>query len=335
MQNLREQSLIDIWKFTLGLKNVRNEETFLNLGGDSLLALATVAQMRQRLGWNLTLGEFLRRPTIAALLADAPAGQLVNDSEAIIRMSNRGARTPIIFVHPANGLVLAYSKLANELGRDRGCYGIQSPCLMGETLPASLADIADRYADILYEEFGEDEFHLVGWSSACSLAFEIARCAADKGLNLRQLGLIDGCAVAPAASPATGNMAARLMSDLRGQDIAPASPPPFGIDATGVPELARYLFGPCASARPQAEVDLVNKLLQTYARHAAARDLHDLRGAPVCGVVLQSDDVDTAGEWRDLSDGKMAVVRIPGGHRGLWRDECIPEIAACLEQVAS
>ena len=82
---------------------------------------------------------------------------------------------------------IARWKLVHHLRHDRGCYGLQSPILTGATMPATLDELADVYADLIADEFGEDEFHLVGWSAGGVIAFELARRAAAKGLGLQKL----------------------------------------------------------------------------------------------------------------------------------------------------
>jgi acyl carrier protein len=54
-----EKSLSDIWKALLGIEEIGNEESFLNLGGDSLVALRIIARVRERAGITLTPTFFL------------------------------------------------------------------------------------------------------------------------------------------------------------------------------------------------------------------------------------------------------------------------------------
>jgi len=338
MTSLLEQSLVDIWKFTLGLENIGMEETFNSLGGGSMLALATVGQLRQRLGWEMALGDFLRRPTLTEMLEDSPTCQLVNDSTAVVRFSNRGSKTPIVFVHPADGLVLVYAKLAHLLGLDRGCYGLQSAVFAGETLPESLDAQAELYADLLYAEFGEDEFHLIGWSTGGVLAYEIARCASDKGLNLLQLGLID--ADIPSQineSRGADALLTQLYEDLRPQISSDWPAPTAGLSSecsVTKKDLARLLFG--REPREDASSSVyafIDDLLATYA--AQVELLRDYAPQPLNsaspGFVLQSEPGSTKTDWITQSNDEMRFARISAGANGLSSKDGAVEIASLIE----
>lgn len=60
-----EQTLCGIWAEVLGLERVGVNDDFLELGGDSMLALRIVARIRIAFGREVPLIEFLDRPTIA------------------------------------------------------------------------------------------------------------------------------------------------------------------------------------------------------------------------------------------------------------------------------
>ena len=60
-----EETIAMIWQEVLGCERVGIDERFLDLGGDSLLAMRVVARLRDALKMQLTLVHFFEAPTIA------------------------------------------------------------------------------------------------------------------------------------------------------------------------------------------------------------------------------------------------------------------------------
>jgi acyl carrier protein len=62
-----EQAIAGIWQELLGHDRFGADETFLEAGGDSLLAMRVLTRVRQQLGVEVALPDFLRASTVAAL----------------------------------------------------------------------------------------------------------------------------------------------------------------------------------------------------------------------------------------------------------------------------
>ena len=62
-----EQAIAGIWQELLGHDRFGADETFLEAGGDSLLAMRVLTRVRQQLGVDIALPDFLRASTVAAL----------------------------------------------------------------------------------------------------------------------------------------------------------------------------------------------------------------------------------------------------------------------------
>jgi acyl-CoA synthetase (AMP-forming)/AMP-acid ligase II/acyl carrier protein len=65
----REHVLADIWREVLGTSRVGLDDSFLDLGGDSMLATQLVSRVREWLGLNVTLRALFDAPTIATQVA--------------------------------------------------------------------------------------------------------------------------------------------------------------------------------------------------------------------------------------------------------------------------
>jgi acyl-coenzyme A synthetase/AMP-(fatty) acid ligase/aryl carrier-like protein len=80
-RSVTEQAIAGIWQELLEHDRFGADETFLAAGGDSLLAMRVLTRMRNELGVDVALPEFLRAPTVAAL-ALAVERQRADDQHA-------------------------------------------------------------------------------------------------------------------------------------------------------------------------------------------------------------------------------------------------------------
>jgi acyl carrier protein len=64
-----EEDLAEIWAETLGRSRVAADDNFLDLGGDSMTAALLLDLTNERLDADLTLGDLLAAPSLAAIAA--------------------------------------------------------------------------------------------------------------------------------------------------------------------------------------------------------------------------------------------------------------------------
>jgi acyl carrier protein len=64
-----EAELLAIWSRVLGTARVGRDDSFFELGGDSLLAIRLLGQIRDRWQMDLTLADIFDRPTVAGIAA--------------------------------------------------------------------------------------------------------------------------------------------------------------------------------------------------------------------------------------------------------------------------
>jgi acyl carrier protein len=64
-----EERVAAVWREVLGVAEVGVEDSFLELGGDSLLATRLMARLREELGVDLAMDRLFERPTVAAVAA--------------------------------------------------------------------------------------------------------------------------------------------------------------------------------------------------------------------------------------------------------------------------
>jgi amino acid adenylation domain-containing protein len=72
-----EEQVAEIWRQVLGLETVGAQDSFLELGGDSLLATQLVASLRQTFAVELPVDQLFRAPTVDAVAAAVAARRAV------------------------------------------------------------------------------------------------------------------------------------------------------------------------------------------------------------------------------------------------------------------
>lgn len=60
--------VLEIWRDVLEVEDADDDDSFFNLGGDSLLAMEFTATIEERLGVEVPLGELFDRPTFGAVV---------------------------------------------------------------------------------------------------------------------------------------------------------------------------------------------------------------------------------------------------------------------------
>ncbi len=324
--NFIEQSLVEIWSHVLYVDTVLLTDNFFNIGGDSLSALIVIDQIKQRLGWEISLGDFIRYPTILDLVSNLSQPQAATINKSIIRMSVKGRQVACIFIHPVGGLIFAYSKLVKHLGHNRSCYGIQSLAITGLEAPRSIEQMAEVYSNLIYDELGTDEFNIIGWSSGGIVAFEIARIAGIKNLNLQKVVLIDSYVWKdPLPKLSEQETLKEFYTDLMFQ-ISPQN-----IDMTDkfydnpqhiFYKLSEVIFGSVSGQKTDdSRIVFIKRMYEAYRWNMHALSQYQATPANVSCILLNNLENNTVSFWKELSKNEFVNELIPCSHYGLLEDQ--------------
>jgi hypothetical protein len=187
-----EQELIAIWESVLDQTGLGVGDDFFALGGDSILGSEAVARIRDLTGErDLPLVSIVRAPTPAAMarevLTDAGRGR-----SGAVALQESGNRTPIFFVHPGDGDVLAYAPLARRLGADQPSYGLRARGIDdGRPLPDSVEEMASDYVDQIRQVQPDGPYIVGGFCVGGAIAFEMARQLDAAGERVAAMLLLD------------------------------------------------------------------------------------------------------------------------------------------------
>ncbi|MFZ0832158.1 MAG: thioesterase domain-containing protein, partial [Mycobacterium sp.] len=185
---LTEELLAGIYAQVLGLDRVGVEDSFFELGVDSLLAMRLVAAINKSLDTHVAVRTLLVAPSVRGL-----SEQLGRQDSALelvpVEIFKQGSGVPLCCVHEGNGQSYAYRGLSDYL--DCPIIGINQIPQDGEHEPASIRDMAKTYADRLQAVHPEGPYNLLGWSFGGPVAHELAIELRRRGHVVHRLILLD------------------------------------------------------------------------------------------------------------------------------------------------
>jgi thioesterase domain-containing protein len=181
------------WQHILGFA-VGIRENFFGVGGNSLDAARVIDAVMVEFGVQLPLQALTEHPTVerlATLLRDH-AGRLSGPLLAI--QDGDGTRPPLFLVHPDNGQVGPYCRLAYALGEEFAVSGIQAAGLYSAAEPRrTVPAMADAYVEAVRAVRPAGPYLLGGCGIGAAIAYEMAVRLGD----VRLLAAIDAGLLEP------------------------------------------------------------------------------------------------------------------------------------------
>jgi amino acid adenylation domain-containing protein len=335
-----ELRLCRIWEDALGVKTVGVKDDFFELGGNSLLAVRLVAQIRKQVGGEVPINVLFQKATVEqlaeALRSRAHSGTL----SPLVGIQTSGEQAPLFCVHPIGGTVFCYVELGKRLSEGQPFYGLQAPGVYGEREPlASVEELAAHYLGAVRELQPHGPYRLAGWSMGGVIAFEMAQQLRARGEEVSFLALIDSAVPQPAAQFEDANeeesrLLSTFLSDLAsqtGRELADASKTLRRLTPT---ERLAYLLEQTAAhdllPRHTDPADLEG-LLKVFKENRRALSSYEPRrysGPLLLFHATQSGEDATAG-WRALAE-EVKTFAVPGNHYTLMTLPNVEVLAGLL-----
>jgi hypothetical protein len=162
------------WQGILGFA-VGIRENFFGVGGNSLDAARVIDAILAEFGGQLPLNVLTEDPTVERL-ATLLRGQAERLSGPVVAIQDGdGTRLPLFLVHPGNGQVGPYCRLAYELGEEFAVFGLQAAGLYSDVEPRrTVPAMADAYIDAIRAERPAGPYLLGGCGIGAAIAYEMA-----------------------------------------------------------------------------------------------------------------------------------------------------------------
>ena len=213
------------WQHILGFA-VGIRENFFGVGGNSLDAARVIDAILVEFGIQLPLNALTEHPTVERL-ATVLRGQAEPLSGPLVAIQDGdGTRPPLFLVHPDNGQVGSYCRLAHALGEEFAVVGIQAAGLYSDAEPRrTVPAMADAYVDAIRAEGSAGPYLLGGCGIGAAIAYEMAVRLDD----VRLLAAIDAGLLEPADAiteswsrePHRQPDLARILASWQERDLVP------------------------------------------------------------------------------------------------------------------
>jgi amino acid adenylation domain-containing protein len=343
-----ELQLAHIWEEVLGVRPVGVSDNFFELGGHSLLAVRLFALIEKRLGKKLPLTAVFQGATVEHLAGVLRQQATSGPQSSLVPLQPGGSKRPLFLVHPAGGHVFPYIHLAQLLGSDQPCYGLQARGLEdGQDPHTQIEDMAAWYIQALQTLQPAGPYLLGGWSMGGVVAFEMAQQLHAQGQRVALLALLDGrIPTADETFPEEDAEAISLVERYFGISFGPME------SLAQLPKDEQLAFmleqGKSAGLIP-TELDVAQarrfvELLRNDLRATQNYGLHLYPGritffkAKETPVGTSSDPDPTMG-WSEWASGGVEVHVVPGNHANLMYEPHVEVLAgkltACLNQAQS
>jgi thioesterase domain-containing protein/acyl carrier protein len=183
-----EEIMADIYARVLGLERVGVDDSFFDLGGDSLSAMRVINAVNTALDADLAVRTVFHAPSVRSL--SQQLGRRGGKAEVVpVEVLKEGTGVPLFCIHPAGGVSWEYRALGGYL--DCPIIGIQQILQGQEAEPRSIRDMAKNYADRIQEVDVAGPYHLLGWSFGGAVAHELAIELQRRGGIIARLILLD------------------------------------------------------------------------------------------------------------------------------------------------
>jgi amino acid adenylation domain-containing protein len=202
-----QQRLSRVWQTVLRHGAFGPDDSFFEVGGTSLTAFAVVHRLRDEFGLDrsqLSDQCLYQHATVEALAAyidsvragNAPAAPSTQSMLVTLKRGSDANRPPVFVISSAGGTLGAYDKLVKSLRISQEVLGVRDPFIWGGRDPTlGFQSWVSEYVRAMRERQGQDPYHVIAYSSAGAIGYEIAQHLRRAGQEVALLVLIDPLAI--------------------------------------------------------------------------------------------------------------------------------------------
>ncbi len=344
-----EKTIAAVWSRVLGVEEIGIHEDFFQIGGQSLLALKVIGDLRRDHGLTLTLRDLVSERTVAALAALSTGTGQTPEEPAAIWFRMTGSKPPLLCVHPGGGSGHWYAPLADAAGEDQPVVAFEWPGLNGTEVPLiSVEQMAERYLDELRSRRPKGPYRLLGWCGGAAIAWHMAKELRCNGEDV-EFSLLDPVGDLWMEQNFTEELSLmRTCEGLLTRILDGTSPATEADDRRQVVQIMRSVVDDDRGV-PVSEDAFEPSWLQ---RVGVWRQMLEVQLAyrfdtfPGSWRLIVGDEVvqgehevirghhldDYIARWRELTEGEVEVKRISGDHFTVLRSPHVEGLVSILMQ---
>jgi len=356
-RDLLESQIAQIWATVLGVTSVGIKDKFLDLGGNSILAMRIMMKVHALVGQDIPVSVILQEETVENLAQTLKRYNGAGDTSPLVTIQRQGSYPPFFCVHPGSGDVLCYIKLAHHMGKEQPLYGLQAVNVAkGLVSNYQIEDIARNYIDAIRSIRPRGPFYLGGWSLGGVIAFEMARQLVECGEAVPFLALLDSQSPSERSQLSYRKNPGLVIGIAR--EYARQSGRSFPYTSDQLRKLSErdqlaaiFDFLKSTELVPQ-DADwswmrrFVSGIMQRYDAFCTytpkkyngdiilfrAREI-DAEIASDFGIDIEEDKADISLGWRKYTSGEVVVLHVPGDHATMITDPHVRVLAREIKQV--
>ncbi|MNG57163.1 Phthiocerol/phenolphthiocerol synthesis polyketide synthase type I PpsE [compost metagenome] len=180
-----EEALRKIWLDNFMLDSIKEEDSFAELGGHSILALSLVTDINAALNLTLTMDWVEKYDVFSAQLNELNRLARTKTASSLVKtlfVPPGETRATLILVHASISGVEMYKKMSKNIASDIEVLGVDSYNLYNENKITSIDRLAETYADDILERVKDNTapVFIGGWSLGGLLAIKITKLLIKK-----------------------------------------------------------------------------------------------------------------------------------------------------------
>ena len=185
-------TLKTIWAETLGVEAVKDTDSFLALGGDSLAATAMAGEVERRTGLPVPVGQIYLTPVLMEFQEALERLDPDEKSPLYVPMRSGDGRPELFGIAPAMGGIFHFRDFAEALPEGQG-FAVLEPQVSatGAHPYTSVEELAACCLQVLRSKQPQGPYQLAGYSFGGIIAWEMARQLEAGGESPPLLILLD------------------------------------------------------------------------------------------------------------------------------------------------
>ncbi|HNX29318.1 MAG TPA: thioesterase domain-containing protein [Syntrophomonadaceae bacterium] len=192
-RNETENKLYKIFRKLLPVKGISVNDTFFELGGDSLKAAVLFEEIKKIFKLQIPLKYIFKTGTIE-YLADYINNNQTNKPSYpfLVAFNEEGSKKPIFFVHAAEGKAVIIRYIANDFDSERPFYSFDlNPEENDWVYPITFEQIAEQYIKDIKAVQPEGPYILAGQCVGGTIAYEMACQLTEQNQEISLLAMYD------------------------------------------------------------------------------------------------------------------------------------------------